>query len=86
MRTTLRLAQREGVASFPILLNAVVYDGVHAYDHISVDRVTGLLNEVEIAKCITFEDPEDRDYFEDFLGKMSRLCKASLATQHPIIF
>jgi hypothetical protein len=67
------------------LLQRVVYNGIHGGDHINVEDVADLANELESAKSLIVADPE-KAFFLHFIEKMCRLCEASLGTGHPIVF
>lgn len=86
VRERLEMAEQLGERVFPVLLNQVVYNGVHAADYVDASHVKKLAEEVESAKALSFDDAKDKKFFDEFMNKMSRLCQASLETGYPIVF
>jgi hypothetical protein len=68
---------------FPILLEKVVYDGIHSGDSIPAADVPRLLKEVDtVVRLSNTLDSMDREFFTS----IKRLCEASIATGNPIVF
>ena len=66
---------------FPIILNRVIHNGVHAGDEIAVSDVPQLKTELEVLAKME----SDKDV-QNFICAMHELCDASLMTENPIVF
>jgi hypothetical protein len=66
---------------FPLLLDRVVYDGVHSGDWIGARDVPQLLRETQKLRSLT----SDRAIVE-FTNDMMDIAEASIATGNPIVF
>jgi hypothetical protein len=68
---------------FPILLEKVVYNGIHSGDSIPTADVPPLLKEVDtVVRLGNTLDSMDREFFTS----IKRLCDASITTGNPIVF
>jgi hypothetical protein len=76
------IEQNHGL-QFPILKEKVIYNGVHAGDHLSVGQTLELMKEVEAA-LQSGDVVENMD--KGFFAAMKRLCEASIETRNPIVF
>jgi hypothetical protein len=74
-----KLPQAE--TSFPIVLQRVIYNGIHAGDEIPVADVPKLKNELAFLAKFTLEEDVKK-----FVQAMNELCAASLLTENPIVF
>jgi hypothetical protein len=69
--------------SCPLLLEKVVYNGIHSGDSIPSADVPLLQKEVDtVLRLSSTLDSTDREFFTS----MGRLCEASIATGNPIVF
>ena len=75
--------QRNANSRFRLLLEKVVYSGIHSGDSISDGDVLQLLTEVNaVLKRTSSLDSMDKNFFTG----MKQLCEASIATGNPIVF
>lgn len=87
MRNALRKIEKETDEIFPILLDEVVVNGTHTGDVVESIDAKRLLNEAETAeKLFPKHVPDATPFMKEFLKKMQRLAKASIATNNPIQF
>jgi len=72
--------------SFPILLNKVFYSGTHAGDHLELDDVLNLKQEIQaLRQKVTLELQND-SLLERVLSDLDELCAKSIEAQNPIVF
>ena len=92
IRSTLMEMAKPGdpTGVFPVLLEAVVYNGNHVGDTIAVDQADQMMEEVQRARNgsggFNFHRERDGKTFERFLSALKRLAIASLRTGNPIVF
>jgi hypothetical protein len=67
--------------SFPIILQRVIYNGIHGGDEIATGEVPLLKGELELLATIELEKD-----VQAFVRDMNDLCDASLLTENPIVF
>jgi hypothetical protein len=75
--------EREHGLSLPILKEKVIYNGVHAGDHLSLVRAVQLMKEVE---TVLQSGDVVEDIGKKFFAAVKRLCEASIRTRNPIVF
>ena len=66
---------------FPLLLERVVYSGVHSGDWIAAQDVPRLMNETRKLQALT-----SNSAISEFAQDMMELAEASIATGNPIVF
>ena len=81
VRSDIESIERTSRDRFPIVLEKVVYDGIHSSDHIPVSEVPQLQNEINMLRSYIRDE-----YLSDFVDSMAKLCDASLRTRNPIVF
>jgi hypothetical protein len=87
MRNALHKMEDESDEIFPILLEQVVMDGTHTGDAVEAIDARRLLDEVDTAERLFPKHvPDATPTMKEFLKKMRRLAKASIATGNPIQF
>jgi hypothetical protein len=72
--------------SFPIILSKVIYDGTHGGDHLTVDEVAELLNELNMLEARHSENSLREEYLRYFEGQLRNLIDTSLKLNKPISF
>lgn len=72
--------------SFPIILSKVIYDGTHGGDHLTVDEVAEMHNELIMLESRHSEDSLIEEYLRNFEGDLRDLIDASLRLNKPISF
>lgn len=71
---------------FPVLLNQVLYNGMHAGDYLTLDDVSRLRSELLSLDTFVCSDARETVYIERFKGQMQELVDASLSVGKPISF
>lgn len=82
----LRRELEQQVEKFPLLLEKVVYDGVHAGDFLTVGETLILDDELEILKEFQASDDYSQKFIDEFHEQMLELVKAALLVGKPILF
>jgi hypothetical protein len=77
--------QREP-AIFPLLLQKVIYNGIHAGDHLAVSDFNQLKNELSELKAFQSRNRENQEDLNMFYGKMIELLTVALEINKPIVF
>ena len=71
---------------FPLILERVIYNGVHGDDFIPAAEVPRLAAEVEALAGVRCADPNVEPYMRAFAAQMCDLVSASRAVNKPIVF
>jgi hypothetical protein len=71
---------------FPMLLERVIYNGVHCGDFIPATEVSALAREVEAIASVRCDEPEKDAFVRGFESQMRELVIASLTVGKPIVF
>ncbi|BDI30954.1 hypothetical protein CCAX7_30050 [Capsulimonas corticalis] len=74
--------------NYPMLLERVVYNGVHCGDRIETHELFDLVDEVNdlsVRKLDAYTD-EHKEILRSFIHQMSELAAAALAVNKPIVF
>jgi hypothetical protein len=72
--------------SFPILLDKVFYNGTHAGDHLELDDVLKLQQEVKALKQLVSAELQNDTLLERVLNDLDELCAKAIEVQNPIVF
>jgi hypothetical protein len=72
--------------AFPIILSMVIYNGSHGGDHLTVDEVAELQNELEMLEIRHAENGLIEDYLRHFEEQLRVLINTSLKLNKPIAF
>ena len=74
------------VETFPLILNKVIYNGIHGGDYIQVDEVEKIQCEVINLRTVHSENHDDENLLRRFEVQMSELVACSLEMKKPIVF
>lgn len=66
---------------FPILMEKVVYSGIHAGDWLRSEQTKLMAQELEVLRPMIQDD-----YHQEFVKTMQQLYEASITTGNPIVF
>jgi hypothetical protein len=78
---------KEHAVHFPIILERVVYSGVHGGDRLTVSQGRLLRDELEKLSSISAEEVGiDRERIDYFIRQMTELVSLSLTYSKPIVF
>lgn len=81
----LRHRLRQKVNLFPIIMQKIIYNGIHSGDYLSLETVVMLQNELDVLADFQAKMPEvsDLPYFHQ---QLTDLVDAALSVQKPITF
>lgn len=82
----LRFELSRAAELFPLLLNKVVYNGVHCGDWLTVEEVAKLGDELKLLENFKGSDKQADLYLKHFHKQMTELSDAALQVQKPISF
>ncbi len=71
---------------FPTLLSAVLYDGSHCCDWLTLSQVNELKRELELAALTRRSDKADDKHLRHFIETMQSLVTCALQVGKPIVF
>lgn len=71
---------------FPILLEKVVYSGIHGGDWLAFGEVVQLEKEVSQLQTFVVDDPKEQHWIDEFRDKLVELIDAAKSVRKPISF
>lgn len=77
---------QEHAAQLPLILEKVVYSGIHAGDLLALDEVRQLQSELDALHEVHSDGTEMEESLRDFEKKLRDLCECSLHVGKPIAF
>jgi len=82
----LRTELQQEASLFPILMNKVLYNGIHAGDYLPVDLIPPLEREVESLARRRCNNRSSENFMKQFQTQMAELIAAAHAMSKPIVF
>ncbi|MBS1793546.1 MAG: hypothetical protein JSS81_06810 [Acidobacteria bacterium] len=82
----LRRELSRAAANFPMILEKIVYNGIHAGDFLSLDDVRSLQSELDDLRDFVCSGEREREFLDDFRRQLAELTAASLRFGKPISF
>lgn len=82
----LRETLQQKADQFPTILSAVIYNGIHAGDYLTLEQVEMVREELKQLPSVTFGSEEKQKYLNAFREQMTELVDCALALQKPIAF
>ena len=90
IRETLRRGVRRPALQFPVLWDKVIYSGAHCGDHLRLEDVKRLHDELSRLREVDFAGlslkREDASYLKQFQSILISIVKTALRVQKPIAF
>jgi hypothetical protein len=71
---------------FPVILQKILYNGIHAGDYLALDEVVKLKTELDELGGAAASDARNKQFIDDFHEQLVELTNASLQVKKPISF